>query len=68
MAVTVASCMGGWCAKREACARYLQPGRGLPIERLCEPGRTDAFEAVPFVVEMLLRLQMTPDAPSRGAP
>lgn len=29
------ACMGGWCAKREACAHYHAQDRRYPIERLC---------------------------------
>jgi hypothetical protein len=41
-------CMGGWCSMRDKC-RYYQPGepageRVTFIERLCEPGYTDAFK------------------------
>lgn len=42
-------CMGGWCAKREHCARYRQqpaPGLREPAERLCEAGKANAFRAL----------------------
>lgn len=29
------SCMGGWCEKREHCARHRYPNAGPPVERLC---------------------------------
>jgi dephospho-CoA kinase len=39
------SCLGGWCTQRENC-RYFQNTTGIPIERLCEHGQTDAFQRV----------------------
>jgi hypothetical protein len=38
-----ASCMGGWCNKRDKCALYLKDDRRFPSERLCESGEFDAF-------------------------
>lgn len=38
------ACMGGFCARREACVYYHAQDRARPIERLCEPGQRDAFE------------------------
>lgn len=29
------SCMGGWCHKRDTCARYRQDDRQRAAERLC---------------------------------
>jgi len=43
----VISCMGGgWCGKRDQCARHLANDRSRPVERLCEPGQFDAFERI----------------------
>lgn len=43
------SCMGGWCTCRNRCARHLADDRRLPVERLCEPGKKDAYEPVVIV-------------------
>jgi hypothetical protein len=37
------ACMGGWCAHRVACARYHAANTWKPAERLCAPGRSNAF-------------------------
>lgn len=41
---TLTPCMGGWCAVRDRCTRYLagHVGGPRPVERLCVPG-TDGF-------------------------
>lgn len=40
------ACMGGFCPKREQCARYHSMYRREPAERLCEPGKTNMFLAL----------------------
>jgi hypothetical protein len=38
------TCMGGWCHLRDKC-RHHAPNRHRPVvERLCEDGKSDAFE------------------------
>lgn len=37
--MTAPACMGGWCRRREDCARYHAQNREAPVERLCEPGQ-----------------------------
>lgn len=44
------SCMGGWCVRRYTCALHQAEDRGLPIERLCEHGKTDAYVPVRWVI------------------
>lgn len=39
-------CMGGWCPRRERCARYWQPSLLAPAERLCEPGLANAYKPI----------------------
>lgn len=39
-------CMGGWCVKREKCGHYHSTSQRKPNERLCEPGRQDAFQPI----------------------
>ncbi len=41
-------CMGGWCERRDQCARYHQaaPMWVQPSERLCQSGTRDAFKAI----------------------
>lgn len=34
--------MGGWCEIRDKCANHRVSSRVI-IERLCEPGQTDAY-------------------------
>ena len=41
--MTTASCMGGWCQKRDSCAHHVTTDRRVPVERLCEPGKSDAY-------------------------
>ena len=40
----IPACRGGWCAKREKCARY-RPGRieQNVLDRVCSPKEADAF-------------------------
>lgn len=56
-----AACMGGWCAIREKCSYYHAEPRerfsGAPFERLCEPGKTDAFVPLMFVPKKELESQ-----------
>lgn len=44
--VRVPACMGGFCEVRTSCARYHALNRGYPSERLCSPGRHDAWQPV----------------------
>ena len=43
-------CAGGWCAsKRDKCANYslpLHPGQENPVDRLCSPGKADAYRPI----------------------
>lgn len=41
--VSLGACMGGFCDMRSNCARYLAANRAYPSERLCSPGRSEAF-------------------------
>jgi hypothetical protein len=54
------ACMGGYCKRRESCARYHAdfPARSRPGERLCSKGGT----------EMWLQLGASSPAPARVAP
>ena len=46
--MTIQSCMGGWCLKRETCAHYLAASPHQdPEERLCLPGRDGEREGYP---------------------
>lgn len=45
-----ASCMGGWCSRRDRCARHLTADRSAPFERLCEPGDHDCFKHAALVL------------------
>jgi hypothetical protein len=42
------NCMGGWCNKREHCVHYEPRPQCIPIERLCELGKTDCYQPVPI--------------------
>lgn len=44
-------CMGGFCPRREGCARYQSRGLQQPAERLCQPGGADVFQPLRSVVE-----------------
>lgn len=39
-------CMGGWCAKRDTCARHLYPTNRKPAERLCPAGETPHYRHI----------------------
>lgn len=39
------SCMGGWCDRRGSCAYYWRSAP-ITLERLCEPGNTDAYDRI----------------------
>ena len=49
---TLPSCMGGWCTKRNNCARYQASGRPNPIERICAPGQDGLSMEYPVVMRM----------------
>lgn len=51
--MSTAACMGGWaCPKRATCAHHAKDDRSVPVERLCEPGATDAYvPAIPALRE-----------------
>lgn len=39
----ITACMGGFCHRRDRCEHYAATSRRVVVERLCEPGRSDAF-------------------------
>lgn len=43
------NCLGGWCNKRQHCARHVYPAGGEPAERLCPPGQTMHYRPVLMV-------------------
>lgn len=46
-AAPLPACMGGFCTRREQCARYHQhTGRKYPAERLCRTRERDLFLAI----------------------
>lgn len=47
--IRVASCMGGWCVRRQRCA-YYRPGLEDedPDDHLCEAGTFDAYHPAPL--------------------
>ena len=47
--MTLQSCMGGWCAKRDHCAHYHSASPDQePAQRLCAPGQTGAYVPLNF--------------------
>lgn len=43
------SCMGGFCSLRDACKHHLAADRRIPVDRMCEPKQSDAFEPIYLV-------------------
>lgn len=57
--MATASCMGGWCRRRDSCAHYVTDDRRVPVERLCEPGQSDAYSAAYAAEKQLVRSTVT---------
>lgn len=51
-AVVPPACMGGRCDVRNGCAHYHAADRRDPSERLCSPGRRDAWQPVNVTREL----------------
>lgn len=47
--MTLVSCMGGWCTKRDTCSLHLKEDRSEPVERLCDKGKADSYEPIKAV-------------------
>jgi hypothetical protein len=44
-------CLGGWCARRDACAHHVSPtNRADPAERLCDRGNDGFIDGFPVRV------------------
>lgn len=54
------SCMGGWCGRRESCARH-EPGGQLLYQRLCPAGAEPYYLASRLVIQELQPLALPVD-------